>query len=311
MSNSRPKLPLTRTSLLGVWTLVAIPTLLVLTCAVLILVYQQTTFDVIMGVFLVVLCITIGAGAALTLTGISKDRKLAALQLDFVSKVSHELKTPLTSIRMFTDTLILGRVSEPEKVESCLQVIATETDRLSHLIGRLLSWGRMEAGAFALERQLVSPSEVVTQALKAFEAQARAKEAEIIVEIDNEIPDIRLDLIAMTDAILNLLSNAVRFSPETKKVWVSAQRNGARYVDISVKDEGIGIERNEHSRIFERFYSADERISRSTGGTGLGLSIAEHIVLAHGGRILVQSQLGKGSTFTIRLPIEVSEEEND
>ena len=311
MSNSRPKLPLTRTSLLGVWTLVAIPTLLVLTCAVLILVYQQTTFDVIMGVFLVVLCLTIGAGAALTLTGIVKDRKLAALQLDFVSKVSHELKTPLTSIRMFTETLILRRVSEPEKVESCLNVIATETDRLSHLIGRLLSWGRMEAGAFAVERQLQAPSDVVAQALKNFEAQARAKETEVIVDMDTEIPDIHLDAIALTDAILNLLSNAVRFSPETKRIWVSVRKNGSRYVDIAVKDEGIGIERNEHSRIFERFYSADERISRSTGGTGLGLSIAEHIVLAHGGRILVQSQVGKGSTFTIRLPIEVSEEDND
>ena len=129
--------------------------------------------------------------------------------------------------------------------------------------------------------------------------------------MDNEIPDIHLDAVALTDAILNLLSNAVRFSPETKRIWVSVRKNGSRYVDIAVKDEGIGIERNEHSRIFERFYSADERISRSTGGTGLGLSIAEHIVLAHGGRILVQSQLGKGSTFTIRLPVEVSEEDND
>ena len=264
-----------------------------------------------MGVFLVVLCITIGAGAALTLTGIVKDRKLAALQLDFVSKVSHELKTPLTSIRMFTETLILGRVSEPEKVESCLKVIATETDRLSHLIGRLLSWGRMEAGAFAVERELQAPTNIVSQALKTFDAQARAKETEVIVEMDSEVPDVRLDAVAITDAILNLLSNAVRFSPGKNKIWVSVRKNGTRYVDIAVKDEGIGIERNEHSRIFERFYSADERISRSTGGTGLGLSIAEHIVLAHGGRILVQSQLGKGSTFTIRLPVELSEDEND
>ena len=307
MSRARRKSPLTRTSMLGVWTLVAIPAVLVLTCAVLILVYHQTTFDVIMGVFLVVLCVAIGAGADLTLTGIVKDRKLAELQLDFVSKVSHELKTPLTSIRMFTETLMLGRVNEPEKVDNCLQIISTETDRLSHLIGRLLSWGRMEAGAFEINTENKSPEELVQSVLKTFDAQAQAAQTLIEVDIEENLPEIAVDSQAMTDAILNLLSNAVRYSPDSNKIWLHVRMTTDKFLEIIVRDEGIGIELNEQSRIFERFYSADERVSRSTGGTGLGLAIAEHIVTAHEGTIGVESQPRKGSTFTIKLPFPETE----
>jgi two-component system, OmpR family, phosphate regulon sensor histidine kinase PhoR len=293
--------------MLGVWILVAVPALLVLTCAVLILVYHQTTFDVIMGVFLVVLCVAIGAGAALTITGIWKDRKLAALQIDFVSKVSHELKTPLTSIRMFTETLMLGRVNEPEKIDNCLLVISKETDRLSLLIGRLLSWGRMEAGAFAIEPTSQVTEELVTAAVRTFDAQAQAAKKVVNVSIEEELPNIEADSQALTDAILNLLSNAVRYSPDSKEIWLSVKKHGAKFVDIVVRDEGMGIELKEQSRIFERFYSADERVSRTTGGTGLGLAIAKHIVTAHQGTITVQSEPEKGSTFIIRLPVGSAE----
>jgi len=302
MTSARRKLPLTRTSMLGVWMLVAIPTLLVLTCAVLILVYHQSSFDVAMGVLLVCLCATIGAGAGLTISGILKDRKLAALQIDFVSKVSHELKTPLTSIRMFTETLMLGRVNDPSKVDGCLEIISKETDRLSHLIGRLLSWGRMEAGAFAIEPKPIQPNVLVSQAIQTFDAQAQAAQTKIEFTFEDDLPVIHVDEQALTDAILNLLTNAIRFSPYSNTIWVGIKKVGQKTIDITVRDEGVGIELKEQSRIFERFYSADERISRSTGGTGLGLAISEHIVTAHEGTISVESQLGKGSEFTIRLP---------
>ena len=294
--------PKPRTSMLGVYFLVAIPTLLVLTCAILILVYQQSAFDVAMGVMLVMICAALGAGAALTIVGLRMDRRLAALQLDFVSKVSHELKTPLTSIRMFVDTLKMGRVRDEEKVAQCLDVISQETDRLSELIGRLLSWGAMEAGAFSVQLLPADPAAIVNRALETFEPTALAARAEISVEMDDNLPEVDADERSLVDTMLNLLSNAVRYGKDEKKIWVTVRRRENGGVKIAVRDNGRGIDFKHQSRIFERFYRADERYARQTGGTGLGLAIARHIVLVHGGTIDVVSKLDEGSTFTIALP---------
>jgi two-component system phosphate regulon sensor histidine kinase PhoR len=299
---SATQLPQLRTSTLGVYFLVAIPAALVLTCAILILVYQQSGFDVAMGVLLVTFCAAIGAGAARTILGLRQDRRLAALQLDFVSKVSHELKTPLTSIRMFVDTLRMGRVQDPEKISQCLDVISKETDRLSQLIGRLLSWGAMEAGAFTVELGPQDPAGLLRAMLRLFEPHAIAAGVEVVTDIAEDLPAVRADEAALGDSLLNLLSNAVRYGGADKKVFVRLHQSGP-WICFSVRDNGIGIEDKHQSRIFERFYRADERYSRATGGTGLGLAIARHIVLAHGGQIDVESKPGEGSIFTIRLPV--------
>ena len=289
--------------MLGVWFLVAIPTLLVLTCAILILVYQQTAFDVAIGVVLATLCAALGAGSAVTIAGLMADRKLAALQLDFVSKVSHELKTPLTAIRMFVETLQMGRVQDQAKVDHCLRVISKETHRLSHLIGRLLSWGQMESGAYSVDIEPEQPGDVVTAVVKAVEPQLLAAKMELDVTIADDLPLVSADLPALADALLNLLSNAIRYSGKSERIALTVERRGEDKVAFSVVDEGIGIELKHQSRIFDRFYRADERYARSTGGTGLGLAIARHIVLAHGGSIDVKSRLGSGSTFSVVLPV--------
>ncbi|MBI2376857.1 MAG: ATP-binding protein [Deltaproteobacteria bacterium] len=286
----------------GVWVLVAIPAALVLTCGILILVYQRSLFDVTMGLLLVSFCAAIGAGAALTLVGIRSDRKLAALQIDFVSKVSHELKTPLTSIRMFVETLRLGRVSEPEQVERCLDVIEKETDRLSTLIGRLLSWGAMEAGAFRVRPEPTDPRALVQRAIEAFEPQTLSGEVRVEVRVPDALPTIQADVPALVDALLNLLNNAKKYRGDSQLIEVLAEERPEGAVAISVRDHGIGIEPKHHKRIFERFYRADERYSRGVGGTGLGLAIARHVVLAHEGQIEVTSKPKEGSTFTIVLP---------
>jgi two-component system, OmpR family, phosphate regulon sensor histidine kinase PhoR len=287
----------------GLYFLVAIPTLLILTCGILILVYQQSIFDVVMGLLLVLFCAALGAGAALTLAGIQRDRRLAALQIDFVSKVSHELKTPLTSIRMFVETLELGRVKDPEKVQQCLAVIAKETDRLSVLIGRLLSWGAMEAGAFKVELVPTQPADVVRTALDVFQPQVMRASAQVEVQVPEDLPLVRADHSALVDALLNLLTNALRYGGDAKKIEVSAKRRPDEKLEISVRDWGLGIDLKHQRRIFDRFYRADERYSRTVGGTGLGLAIARHIVQAHGGTIEVKSKIGEGSTFTVVLPI--------
>lgn len=282
---------------------------MILICGILILVYQKSGFDVAMGVALVTFCAALGAGAALTILGLAHDRKLAALQIDFVSKVSHELKTPLTSIRLFVDTLKLKRVKDEAKVEECLEIISKETDRLSQLIGRLLSWGAMEAGAFRVELEPREPGEIVRKAIESFEPRALGAGAKIELSMDKDLPLVDADEQALADSILNLLSNALRYGGEDKCIWVRVKRQSNGGVAISVRDTGVGIELQHHTRIFERFYRADERYARSTGGTGLGLAIARHVVLAHGGAIDVDSTLGEGSTFTIRLPARSEESE--
>ncbi len=274
---------------------------MVLICGILILVYQQSPFDVAMGVLLVSICFALGAGAALTIIGLRADRRLAALQIDFVSKVSHELKTPLTSIRMFVDTLRMGRVKDQEKIDHCLAVIDKETDRLSQLLGRLLSWGAMEAGAYKLSLARVAPATIVERALEMFDAQAQVAKADITVDVHDDLPDVEADREAMVDTLLNLLTNALRYGGEPKRVWVTA-RPSFGGVLITVRDNGIGIALQDQPLIFDRFYRADERYARAAGGTGLGLAIARHVVLAHNGSLDVDSRPGEGSEFTIRLP---------
>lgn len=296
-----PLSKLTRTSPLGVWVLVAIPTLLVLTCGILILIFRQSVFDVVIGLLLVLICIALGAGAAITLLGIHADRRLAELQIEFVSKVSHEFKTPLTSIRMFVETLRLGRVQDPSRIEYCLDVISKETDRLNTLISRLLSWGAMEAGAFHMDLEQKPAKELIELALRAFEPQVIANGAKLDVQLAEQLPIVDVDAAVMVDAILNLLNNALRYGGEDKQIRLDAQQRDDGGVAISVQDRGVGIDQKHQRRVFERFYRVDDSY-HGKGGTGLGLAIARHVVIAHGGSIELKSEPGAGSTFTILLP---------
>ncbi len=293
----------------GVWVLVATPAVMILVIGILILVYQRSIFDVIMGLLLVVFCMALGAGATVTLLGIQADRKLAALQVDFVSKVSHELKTPLTSIRMFVETLKMGRVTEPEKVAQCLGVIDKETQRLSVLIGRLLSWGAMESGAFKVDRRPVQVRALIDKALEAFRPQTMTAKVQLTVDVEPDLPLVNADEAAIVDALLNLLNNALKYGGKDKRIEFHAGLSEDGQVLITVRDFGIGIDLSHQSRIFDRFYRADERYARSIGGTGLGLAIARHIVVAHEGSINVESAPEKGSTFSVILPVLMELEE--
>ena len=283
------------------WGLVAIPAVAILVCGILILVYQQSVFDVTMGLLLVTFCVALGAGAAVTLFGLRADRRLVALQIDFLSKVSHELRTPLTSIQMFVETLRLGRVKDPEKVEHCLEVINKETERLSALIQRLLSWGSMEAGAFRVDLQPRLVSDLVQAAIDAFQPQLLRADATIEVVIDEGLPRVAADQAALVDAILNLLNNALKYGGTERYVRLHAHmRDGS--VAITVRDRGIGIDLREQRRIFERFYRSAAHDAHNIPGTGLGLAIVRHVVEAHGGTVEVESEPEKGSAFTIVLP---------
>ena len=211
-----------------------------------------------------------------------------------VSKVSHELRTPLTSIRMFTETLTLRRGDQAAE-DRCIEALAKESTRLQELIDRLLDWGRMEAGrrVFELRPQVVST--IVEEALAAFEPTRERRGLELGIEVALDLPAVWCDRGAVVDALVNLLSNAYKYGGQPRHIRIGASLH-ERGVAISVRDNGKGIARAEHKRIFEKFYRVDDLLSRQQEGSGLGLAIVQHVARAHRGKSRSTSS-GKVSTF--------------
>lgn len=246
------------------------------------------------------------AGAVITLRSAAREIRLSRLQTDFVSSVSHELRTPLTSVRMFVETLQSGRLSDPERIEECLDLLAKETDRLSRMIERVLGWARMEAGRRVYELEPVEAEELARDALQALRSQTLLDEVDIEVVLPDDLPPLRVDRDAIVEALLNLLQNAVKYTPPPQRIALSGSRRGA-WVGLTVEDNGTGIAKPDRKRVFEKFYQADARLSASTHaagerGSGLGLSIVRAVARAHGGRVELDTEVGRGSRFTLWLP---------
>ncbi len=283
-----------------VWLIIA-PTVVLLVLGILMLVFHKADLNIVFGILVVALVGVLTTGTVLALVFLHREANVSKLQSDFVSKVSHELRTPLTSIRMFVETLQLKRVSSPNEVDACLAVLNRETQRLAERIERLLDWGRMESGKRVYERRLESVENIVAAAIEAFDASHVGRRDTVQVDVAPNLPLVDADRAAMVDALLNLLSNAYKYSRERGRIRLEA-RADERYVRISVVDQGIGIARREHRRIFDKFYRANELLSSDVEGSGLGLAIVRHVVQAHGGRVELASELGKGSKFTVVLP---------
>jgi two-component system phosphate regulon sensor histidine kinase PhoR len=280
---------------------VFVPAALMLTVGILILVYGSYARDYVFGILILALVTTTVAGTGATLAVLYREAKVAKLQTDFVNKVSHDLRTPLTSIRMFVETLQLGRLQDPARQAEALEIIAEETARLSGLINRLLDWARMESGKRSYELRREEVPRIVDAALQAFEPQRLGHQVELTREVAQDLPPVWADPNALSEALLNLLNNAHKYTGPVKKIAVSATRNGGTVV-LKVADNGPGIPPREQKRIFDKFYRGKDPITRAVEGTGLGLSMVKHIVAGHGGQVSVQSEVGKGATFTIVLP---------
>jgi two-component system phosphate regulon sensor histidine kinase PhoR len=273
---------------------------------VLVLVFGHQVHDIIFGILILSLALTLIAGITATVVYVRRGTSLARLQAEFVQKVSHDLRTPLTSIKMFVETLQERRLTDPEKVDECLDVLSRETDRLTAMVERLLEWARMEAGKRAYSPERITVSRLVDSALEGLESQVKLSGLESITvlqkEIADELPLIDVDPEAMSEALINVMSNALRYTPgDRKEIRVRAVRRDKEVV-LTISDNGPGIPHHEQSRIFEKFYRVVDPALPDVEGTGLGLAMVHHIVRAHRGRITVQSDIGKGAAFHIVLP---------
>jgi two-component system, OmpR family, phosphate regulon sensor histidine kinase PhoR len=283
-----------------VWLIIT-PSVVLLVLGILMLVFNKANLNILFGILVVTLVGLLATGTVLALVFIRREAAVSKLQSDFVSKVSHELRTPLTSIRMFVETLQMKRVSSPEEVDACLDVLNRETARLSARIERLLDWGRMEAGKRTYEARPEHVDELVKSAIEAFDASHVGRSEHVAVEVAPDLPLVDVDREAMIDALVNLLTNAYKYSRERGNIRLTA-RQDEDTVRIAVIDRGIGIARREHRRIFDKFYRANELLSTEVEGSGLGLAIVRHVMTAHHGRVELESELGKGSTFTLVIP---------
>jgi signal transduction histidine kinase len=249
-----------------------------------------------------VLSLFVIGGLALTYRSVSKEVELARLKSDFVSNVSHELRTPLSLIRLYAETLELGRIKTQEKMEEYYRIIRKESERLSALINNILDFSRIEAGRKEYDFRRTDIAELVGNTLDAYRYQIEQQGFLFEQSIDSSIPPVRVDREAIARSLVNLINNALKYSTDEKFLGVKLYRSDS-VLKLEVVDRGIGIARSEQSKIFEKFYRAGDPLVHNTKGSGLGLSLVRHIAHAHGGEVEVESAPGKGSKFTLSLPL--------
>ncbi len=259
--------------------------------------FMRTNFLILGG-----LTFLLAGGLGLTYRNVSKEMALAKLKSDFVSNVSHELRTPLSLIRLYAETLEMGRMVSPDKYQEYYQIIRKESERLTALINNILDFSRIEAGRKEYDFRETDVSELVRNTLESYKYQIEQQGFAFEEKIE-PVPPMRVDREALARSLVNLVNNALKYSQDRKFIGVNLYRkNGS--VKLEVVDHGIGIPSQEQDRIFEKFYRVGDPLVHNTKGSGLGLSLVRHIVNAHGGDVSVDSTPGEGSTFTITLPVE-------
>jgi two-component system phosphate regulon sensor histidine kinase PhoR len=244
------------------------------------------------------------SGAIVVLHDVTELRRLERVRQDFVANVSHEFKTPLTAIQGFAETLLAGAIEDPTSNRRFLEIIRDHAIRLARLTDDLLKLARIEAGKLEVQFFPVVVIDLVERCAETALLKAHRKQIALEIDVPQELPAMRGDAGLLRDVLQNLLDNAIQYTPLGGRIHVSAATRDHEVV-LTVADTGIGIPLADQERIFERFYRVDAARSREAGGTGLGLSIAKHIVEVHGGRLLVESEVGLGSKFSFSIPLAV------
>ncbi len=233
---------------------------------------------------------------------VTRMKRLEQMRIDFVANMAHEIRTPLTAILGFVETLRSGTVEEPEQSARFLMIIEEQARRLNRLLDDLLTLSNIELGETRFSFEEVPLAEALDQVLPVLEERIRQKRITLDCEIPSDLAPLRADRDRLVQALLNVLDNAVKFTPEEGRIGIAAETDATGWAIIRISDTGIGIPEGEINRIGERFYRVDRTRSREMGGTGLGLSIVKHILAAHGGFMLIDSRLGRGTTVSLRFP---------
>ncbi len=223
------------------------------------------------------------------------------MRKEFVANVSHELRTPLTTIKSYAETLQNGAIDDKEMAVNFVRVIESESDRMTRLVRDLLMLSKLDYDKEEFNMKEMDIEKVVIDCIYKMEISAKQKEQIITPEIADEIPFIIGDKDRIEQVIINIISNSIKYTPDKGRITVKLTKD-EEYISIKVVDDGMGIPKEDAGRLFERFYRVDKARSRVMGGTGLGLSIAKQIVEAHKGTITLESDYGKGTVVTIRLP---------
>jgi len=264
--------------------------------------------NIIYGVLIAVVVVLMCLGALLIIRDVSRESETTRHKSEFVHNISHELKTPLTLIRLYGETL-KDKKDLPEKNrKEAYEIITRESERLSYMINNVLDFSRIEMGKKEFNLKPGRLDEVIRETMELYRYHLEKKGFNIHEKINDDIPLMDFDREAMASVLVNLLSNSIKFSTDNKEVFVRLFREGNNAV-IQVEDKGIGISRKEAEKIFQRFYRSQDKILSSSTGSGLGLTIVKHIAEAHGGQVEVESEPGKGSVFSVILPIVRPEED--
>jgi signal transduction histidine kinase len=260
------------------------------------------------GITVLVLVFLLG-GIALTIRATDREARLAQAKSTFVANVSHELKTPLSLISLFSEILELGRVNNETKKAEYYGIIRHESRRLNKTIDNILDFSRIEAGRKTYELVDGDMAEVIDHVLSTHRYQVINSGFDIQTDIQANLPSVLIDRDAMAQAISNLLDNAIKYSGKVKQLSITAKTVESN-LSIEIADQGVGIPRAEQAKIFEKFYRVGNGLVHDVKGSGLGLSLVKHIVEAHKGTISVESDVGKGTRFTILLPIARGESQS-
>lgn len=240
-------------------------------------------------------------GVILVFKNVTEQYKMEKMQKEFVANVSHELKTPITTIKSYTETLLDGALEEPPVAEEFLKVINSESDRMSRLVSDLLRLSRMDYEQTKWTKEKLNVHEMINDVCSKLQIHAKIKDIKLnICEISEDL-NILFDKDGFEQIMLNIVGNAVKYTPEQGNVWINVKKENKNII-ISIKDDGIGIPKEDQARIFERFYRVDKARTRQMGGTGLGLSIAKQIAEAHDSKIAVDSEFKKGTEISVIIP---------
>ena len=245
-------------------------------------------------------------GAVLIVRTVTHEREVLKIKSDFVSSVSHELKTPLTSIKALTERLLEGKVKSQAKMRHYFSVISQDTDKLTRLVKNVLDFSKIEEGKKEYDFNETDMASWIKQAVDDFLKDRIQEEIRVQVKIDGELPPLRIDRDILSRSLGNLLDNALKFSPDEKEVEIHVKRDEENVI-VQVKDRGIGIPQDEVGKIFDKFYQGRNALRQSVKGTGLGLTLVKHAVEAHGGKISVESKMDQGTTFSLVFPVKRTE----